>query len=350
MKIFIAKYRGACLGIQEYAFEPIQRLTELKKRFPWLHFFCYPPAHNRNVVRMAEMAGISLVKSIADIPPEFYGQAMYIQSAHGGSSSNRSLAGQRGIIFGDMTCPLVVRNHRLIASYIKRGDDRLAVVIGHAGHQEMIGCLEPEAISSLQQRQIILLDPRSKPMLSGEDIRRVRSAAEVVVVTQTTLAKSETEEAVAFLKPLLPKRFIDGIGRCGATTSRQEALIDLIDRCGVDTVLVVGDIQFFKSSNTTRLVEITQQRGVKTRCTIDTDSVDPSWFVDTKILGITAGASVLPKDFDAVIELVQSLTSGELVQHEFSATTEQMSTKARDAEFERIEFELEQRVLAHSKK
>src|SRR3989338_2005902 len=97
-------------------------------------------------------------------------------------------------------------------------------------------------------------------------------------------------------------------------------------------------------------VDVVRQHRVKTRCTIDTDSVDPSWFVDTKILGITAGASVLPKDFDAVIELVQSLTSGELVQHEFSATTEQMSTKARDAEFERIEFELEQRVLAHSKK
>ncbi len=70
-------------------------------------------------------------------------EAPVIFSAHGVPKAVLDEAGQRRFFAIDATCPLVTKVHREAAIHHRRG--RHVVLVGHAGHPEVVGTLGPVA-------------------------------------------------------------------------------------------------------------------------------------------------------------------------------------------------------------
>jgi 4-hydroxy-3-methylbut-2-en-1-yl diphosphate reductase len=152
------------------------------------------------------------------------------------------------------------------------------LLIGHAGHPEVIGTLgqaPADAITLIETlADVAALVPRDP--------------ANLAYVTQTTLSVDDTAGIVEALKARFPA--IQGPHRediCYATTNRQEAVKRLAAQC--DLVLVVGSP---RSSNSQRLVEVALRAGARAAYLLDDSSgLDPAWLEGVTTLCLTAGAS-----------------------------------------------------------
>jgi 4-hydroxy-3-methylbut-2-enyl diphosphate reductase len=164
---------------------------------------------------------------------------------------------------------------------------REIVLIGHAGHPEVVG-----AMGQLPPGSVTLIE-------TVEDAKAYMPSdpANVAFATQTTLSVDDTSAIVEVLKGRFPEIAAprkDDI--CYATTNRQEAVKQLAAGC--ELVLVIGSPN---SSNSLRLVEVALRGGAKAaRLIDDVSQLDLAWLEGVSTLGLTAGAS-------APEELVQDL-------------------------------------------
>jgi 4-hydroxy-3-methylbut-2-enyl diphosphate reductase len=201
-------------------------------------------------------------------------------SAHGVPKAVPAEAERRNLSYFDATCPLVSKVHREAERHYAGGgaDRRHILMIGHAGHPEVIGTmgqLPPGAVTLVQD---------------AEEARRVMPAdpAMLAFITQTTLSVDDTAEIVATLRERFP--LIEGPKRediCYATTNRQAAVKAIASEC--DLVIVIGSPN---SSNSQRLREVAQRVGA-TRAILLPRAEALDWAVMEGVhkLGITAGAS-----------------------------------------------------------
>ena len=107
---------------------------------------------------------------------------------------------------------------------------------------------------------------------------------------------------------------------CYATTNRQQAVMVLAPQS--DLVLVVGSKN---SSNSLRLVEIAENRGVRGYLVDDVSEIDQRWLDGVETLLLTAGASA-PED------LVQSIIT--MLREKYDATVEDAHVTEEDMHFE----------------
>jgi 4-hydroxy-3-methylbut-2-enyl diphosphate reductase len=195
-------------------------------------------------------------------------------SAHGVAPSVHARAAERRLQTIDATCPLVTKVHVQARRYA--ADGYTIVLIGHAGHEEVVGTMgeAPESI--------VLVE-------SVEDVEALsfEPGAKLAYVTQTTLSVDETGEIVAALRERFPA--IVGPPRediCYATTNRQLAVKSLAAE--VDLVLVIGSAN---SSNSQRLVDVTRAMGVAAHLIDDEGDIEPGWLDGVETVGVTSGAS-----------------------------------------------------------
>jgi len=226
--------------------------------------------HNAHVVRELEGQGAIFVESETDAPRG----ATLVLSAHGVAPSVYANAGQRGLHTIDATCPLVTKVHVQARRYAR--DGHRIVLIGHAGHEEVVGTLgeAPDVttlVQSVEEAEALELPP-------GEP---------VAYITQTTLSVDETTEIIDVLKRRFPH--IRGPQRediCYATSNRQWAVKELLD--DVDLLLVIGSRN---SSNSNRLVEVARTAGVPAYLIDDETDIDERWLDGVDTVGVTSGAS-----------------------------------------------------------
>ncbi len=150
-------------------------------------------------------------------------------------------------------------------------------MIGHGGHPEVEGTM-----GQVPDRIFLVEKETDIPNLPVSDAEK-----QLAYVTQTTLSIDETSTIVAALKQHFP--FIEGPKKdsiCYATQNRQDAVKKLASEC--DLVIVVGSPN---SSNSNRLREVASLRGVEAYMVDNANELQLSWFVNKKIVGITAGAS-----------------------------------------------------------
>ena len=205
-------------------------------------------------------------------------------SAHGVAKSVQQDARARGLPVFDATCPLVTKVHVQGRRYARAG--RTIVLIGHAGHAEVIGTMgqieAPIHLVSTPDDVAALPLPVTTP---------------IAYVTQTTLSVDDTRDVIA----ALIDRFDDVVGPdvadiFYATQNRQTAVRDLA--LASDVLIVVGARN---SSNSSRLREIGEEMGVPSYQVDDGDGVDPEWIDGATTVGITAGASAPDELVDSVI-------------------------------------------------
>ncbi len=268
----LAAPRGFCAGVDR----AIQIVEESLAKWGAPVFVRHEIVHNRHVVERLEALGAVFVEELDECPDD----RPVIFSAHGVPKSVPAEASRRNMIYLDATCPLVSKVH--IEAERHHANQREIVLIGHAGHPEVIGTM-----GQLPEGSVTLIE-------TVEDVATYTPAnpANLAFLTQTTLSVDDTAEIVAALQARFP-----GISTphkediCYATTNRQEAVKVLSPGAGL--VLVIGART---SSNSVRLVEVALRAGAaRAELIASAENIDWSWFDGVSTLGLTAGASA-PED------------------------------------------------------
>ena len=275
-RVLLAKPRGYCAGVDR----AVQTVEEALKLYGAPIYVRKQIVHNKHVVATLEARGAIFVEENEEVPEG----ATVIFSAHGVAPEVYQQARARNLKAIDATCPLVTKVHQEARRYA--ADDYDILLIGHEGHEEVIGTAG-EAPAHVQ-----LVDGPD-----GADQVVVRDPNKVVWLSQTTLSVDETMETVARLRqrlPLLQSPPSDDI--CYATQNRQHVVKSIAPSC--DVVLVVGSTN---SSNSVRLREVALDSGARAAYLVDYASeIDPTWLADAQTVGLTSGASV-PEDLVAEV-------------------------------------------------
>ena len=273
--VYIASPRGFCAGVDlavdivDLAIQQYGKPVYVKHQI----------VHNPKVVADVESKGAITVEHVSEVPEG----AVVVFSAHGSPPSDYETAANRNLTVLDATCPLVTRGHNEAKKYTREG--KKIVLVGHGGHQEVIG--------TTGQAQMELVDERQEWELPNWD-----KETEVAVLTQTTLSVHDTAVAVDKIRQKHPDAVIRN-DICYATTNRQSAATELADQ--TEVVLVIGAQN---SSNCNRLKDVAINKGVPAYLINGPEELDPSWIEGVKKIGITSGASTPETQVKAVIESI----------------------------------------------
>mgnify|MGYP003626285294 FL=1 len=272
LTIRLAAPRGFCAGVDR----AIQIVEEALKKWGAPVYVRHEIVHNAHVVSRLEAMGAVFVEELDECPTD----RPVIFSAHGVPKSVPAEAASRQMIYVDATCPLVSKVHVEAERHSTEG--REIVLIGHAGHPEVIGTM-----GQLPSGAITLIE-------TVDDAERFvpKDPNNLAFVTQTTLSVDDTADIVAVLQsrfPAMSAPHKEDI--CYATTNRQDAVKVLAPGAGL--VLVIGARS---SSNSVRLVEVALRAGAaRAELIASAENIDWSWFHGVSTLGLTAGASA-PED------------------------------------------------------
>ncbi|MDJ0950704.1 MAG: 4-hydroxy-3-methylbut-2-enyl diphosphate reductase [Alphaproteobacteria bacterium] len=279
MRVILAQPRGFCAGV-ERAIEIVERALKLYGPPVYVR---HEIVHNKRVVEGLKAKGAVFVEELDEVPEG----AITVFSAHGVSQRVADEARHRELPVLDATCPLVAKVHKEGQRYAEKGYE--VILIGHEGHPEVEGTMgripgKVQLVSTVED--VANLEPQDPTKLA--------------YVTQTTLSVDDTRDVIE----ALTRRFPEIIGPdvkdiCYATQNRQLAVRELAQK--VDVVLVVGA---HNSSNSNRLRDIVSEMSVPSYLIEDASTLDPSWIMDAKSIGITAGAST-PEEL--VHELIDRL-------------------------------------------
>jgi 4-hydroxy-3-methylbut-2-enyl diphosphate reductase len=269
LKVLLCSPRGFCAGVVR-AIESVERALAIYGAPVYVR---HEIVHNRYVVDSLRAKGAIFVEELDEVPDT---GAPVIFSAHGVPLAVPEDAARRNLFALNATCPLVTKVHREVEIHHRRG--RQIVLIGHAGHPEVIGTM-----GQLPASAVTLIET-----VEDADNFTPRDANNLAYVTQTTLSVDDTAAIVGRLKARFP-----GIAGphvkdiCYATTNRQEAVKRVAPV--VDAMIVVGSPN---SSNTQRLKEVALHAGCA-RAALVQRAADIDWneYKDIARLGITAGAS-----------------------------------------------------------
>ena len=266
--LLLAAPRGFCAGV-ERAVQIVERALE---RYGAPVYVRHEIVHNRYVVESLEAKGAVFVDELDEVPTG----APVVFSAHGVPKSVPVEAGRRHLISLDATCPLVSKVHREAERHYGAG--RHILLIGHAGHPEVIGTM-----GQLPAGAVTLVESEG-----DAEAVEVPKGRPVAYITQTTLAVDEAATIIAVLQRRFPQVY--GPRRediCYATTNRQAAVKSIAPAC--DAMLIVGAPN---SSNSVRLVEVAKSAGCDQAWLVRRAAdIDWRWFDGVHRLGITAGAS-----------------------------------------------------------
>jgi 4-hydroxy-3-methylbut-2-enyl diphosphate reductase len=268
LNVVLAGPRGFCAGVDR----AIRVVEEALRRYGAPVYVRHEIVHNRTVVETLEAQGAIFVEELDEVPEN----AHVVFSAHGVPKSVPEEAQRRHLAYLDATCPLVSKVHREAERHFT--DQRHILMIGHAGHPEVVGTmgqLPPGAVTLVQNA-------------AEAEAVQPSGTAQLAFITQTTLSVDDTAEIVDILRRRFPA--IEGPKRediCYATTNRQAAVKAIAQGCQL--VIVIGSPN---SSNSQRLREVAERAGAGRAILVPkVADMDFSALDGVQTVGITAGAS-----------------------------------------------------------
>ncbi len=261
--------RGFCAGVVR-AIEVVEKALEIHGAPVYVR---HEIVHNKYVVDALRAKGAVFISNLEDVVDK---RAPVIFSAHGVPQAVPAQAAAMRLHTIDATCPLVTKVHRECLIHHKRG--RKIILIGHAGHPEVVGTL-----GQLPGDAVWLVE-------SVDDVARLapENTDKLAYATQTTLSVDDTRDILAALTAKFPG--IVGPARddiCYATTNRQDAVKTVAPQ--VDAMLVVGSPN---SSNSQRLREVAERAGCRyVQLVLRATDIDWVAMGEVTSVAITAGAS-----------------------------------------------------------
>ena len=280
MKTLRATHLGMCFGVRdaialalaEAEAGPLTILGDL--------------VHNPTIVGEMRARGIATANDLSQVNSH-----TVMVTAHGTSQRALAETRARGFKVVEATCPLVHVAHRAVAALVRDGYH--VVIVGQRDHVEVRGLT-----GDLHQFDVVLHD---------DDVARLPGHPRIGVAAQTTQSIARVRHLVALIRSRFPQsdvRFIDTV--CKPTKERQDAAVDLARQS--DVVVVIGGA----ASNNTRELVKTCGRYCTRVHHVQTDAdLQPDWFHDTDVVGITAGTSTPDDVIDRVERRIRQLAEGE---------------------------------------
>lgn len=283
ISISLANPRGFCAGVDR-AIEIVEQSLD---KYGAPIYVRNEVVHNKFVIESLKKKGAIFVNDLKLVPENSY----LIYSAHGVSKKVKSDSDNYKLKSIDATCPLVTKVHKEVNHYLKNNYE--IIMIGHKGHPEVEGTLGQ--------------DPTSKKMHLIEKISdihhlNISDPNKIAYVTQTTLSLDETKDVIKELKakfPMIEGPKADDI--CYATQNRQDAIKQILPQA--DILFVIGSKN---SSNSNRLKELGEKKGIPSILIDDMSDFNPAWLDNKKNIAITAGASAPEILIQQLIKLIQS--------------------------------------------
>ena len=285
MKVKTAKTAGFCFGVKR----AVDKVYELIENGVSPIYTLGPIIHNEEVVSDFEKKGVTVITE-ADIPKLHEGTVVI--RSHGVGRRIYDMLRTAGISFVDVTCPFVLKIHRIVERESRAG--KQIIIFGDPSHPEVKG------ICGWCEGSCTVLRNREDAENFVPDPGRIPC-----IVSQTTFNYNKFKELVEIL---CKKRYdnnvlnIDNILNtiCNATEERQKEAQSIAGE--VDTMLVIGGRH---SSNTQKLFEICKEECENTYYIQTPVDLDSEMFHHSSYVGITAGASTPKKIIEEVQEHVR---------------------------------------------
>jgi 4-hydroxy-3-methylbut-2-enyl diphosphate reductase len=295
MDVVLAQPRGFCAGVYR-AIEIVERALEI---YGPPVYVLHEIVHNQRVVEDLKSRGAIFTEDLNDVPAG----SNLIFSAHGVATEKSNQALERKLNIIDATCPLVTKVHRQVERHAKGA--REVILIGHERHVEVNGTMGH--YDKKWGGNIYLVE-------SVDDVAKlqVKNSSDLAYETQTTLSIDDTKQIIDALRKRFPA--IGGPRKddiCYATQNRQMAVKQMMD--DIDLLIVVGARN---SSNSNRLREVGEKKGLEAYLVQDAEDLNKSWFNKSPRVGLTAGASAPEVLVQEVLEKLKQFGVSNIIDME----------------------------------
>src|SRR5690625_3029125 len=129
LQVLLAAPRGFCAGVDR----AIEIVELALRQYGAPVYVRHAIVHNTWVVETLERKGAIFVEDESEVPEG----GVIVFSAHGVSPKVKERSQELGLQTIDATCPLVTKVHLEVRKHDKEARD--VILIGHAGHQEVLG-------------------------------------------------------------------------------------------------------------------------------------------------------------------------------------------------------------------
>ena len=265
--VTVAETAGFCFGVKR-AVNMVYGEAESSD----VPVYTYGPIiHNEEVVHDLEDKGVRVIRSLDELNQLPKGKI--IIRSHGISKVEHDKMQSSGFEVLDATCPFVLKIHRLVGKYSRKG--YTIVIAGNHEHPEVegiMGWVEGQSVYTVQN----VCDMEKLPLSPDE---------KVCFVAQTTFNYNKFQELVEIItKKGYDIIVLDTI--CNATEERQAEARMIAGRS--EAMIVIGDKH---SSNTQKLYEISKKECANTYYIQTSKDMDYRQIQSINNVGITAGAS-----------------------------------------------------------
>lgn len=274
MQIILAEHMGFCHGVK--------RAVELAQKSGEGSYTLGSLIHNPQMIAKLQEQGIKKIDSLYGVRPN----SKVVFRSHGEPPVNYQVAESRSLEVIDATCPHVKKAQKSAQELFQEGFE--VVIIGEANHPEVL------SIKAWAGNNAVVVE-------NEQDVADLPDNRRYGIVAQTTCI----EEVFQFLSELIKKKASEiKVLRtiCNATQKRQEAAVTLAKQ--VDTMIVVGGKN---SSNTKKLAQVVLEHCKNTIFIETALELELEMLVNSKKVGITAGASTPDWLVEEVIEKMQSM-------------------------------------------
>ncbi len=277
MKIEVAEHAGYCYGVER----ALKITKEASEESNTPIYTLGPIIHNPQVVKSLSVQNVHAVENLGEIE-----KGTIIIRSHGVDPRIVAEAKKKRIKVVDATCPFVKKAQRRATQLVKEGYQ--LIIVGERNHPEVIGIL-----AHADNKALVAED--------SKDIKCFHLSKKVGVVVQTTQLENNLKAIVSELLPRVSELIVFNT-ICNATLQRQFAAQEIAKK--VDVVLVVGGKN---SANTTHLAQVCRQINPNTHHIEVASEINPAWFTQDCIVGVTAGASTPKWILEEVVQKLQSM-------------------------------------------
>lgn len=285
MEIIIGKTAGFCFGVAN-AVNKTSKVLDEKSNICCLGEL----VHNKQVTKELEEKGLAFIENISEAKRDV------IIRAHGERKETYEKAENLGLNVIDLTCPKVIKIHKIAEEYANKG--YYIFLIGSGKHPETIG-----TISYCGNNSYIIE--------SEEDINMALQKLyeskinKLVILSQTTFSLEKFNKIIELISQEIDEKNIElEIKKtiCDATRLRQEETSLLSSK--VDVMIIIGGKH---SSNTNKLYEIAKKNCKNSILVENSEELDVEEIRKHEKIGIMAGASTPKKSIEAVVEILNEL-------------------------------------------
>ena len=287
MEVRVAGTAGFCFGVKR----AVDKVYQLAKETSQPIYTLGPVIHNETVVEDLKKKGVHILSGCEEL--EEIERGIVVIRSHGVGREVYEKIAARGLECVDVTCPFVLKIHRIVERESSQG--REILIFGDESHPEVQG------ICGWCRRGATVVSNRG-----GLEDFMVRSHEKICVVSQTTFNYNKFKDLVE----ILGEKSYDSIilnTICDATEKRQREAQAIAG--DADTMLVIGGRQ---SSNTQKLYEICKKECKNTYYIQTLIDLDSEMFRSSSCVGITAGASTPNKIIEEVHKHVRKHVRTEL--------------------------------------